>query len=82
MRVSWRRPWPHGEDCYAAVCLAGEAGLRVGEVKALRWRENVDMIARTLTVNQQSATPAITTSASFAGQASSCGYDGTARCRR
>ena len=32
-----------GPDWYAAVCLAGEAGLRVGEVKALRW----------ITVNQQ-----------------------------
>ena len=41
-----------GEDWYAAVCLAGEAGLRVGEVKALRWREDVDMIAKTITVNQ------------------------------
>lgn len=38
---------------YAAACLAGEAGLRVGEVKALRWREDVDMVAQTLTVNQQ-----------------------------
>ena len=42
-----------GADWYAAVCLAGEAGLRSGEVKALRWREDVDMIARTITVNQQ-----------------------------
>lgn len=42
-----------GEDWYAAVCLAGEAGLRVGETKALRWREDVDLIARTITVNQQ-----------------------------
>lgn len=38
---------------YAAVCLAGEAGLRVGEVKGLRWRKDVDMVARTITVNQQ-----------------------------
>jgi integrase len=38
---------------YAAVCLAGEAGLRVGEVKALRWREDVDMVAGTITVNRQ-----------------------------
>ena len=38
---------------YAAACLAGEAGLRVGEVKGLRWREDVDMVARTVTVNQQ-----------------------------
>jgi integrase len=42
-----------GEAWYAAVCLAGEAGLRVGEVKALRWREDVDLVARTITVNQQ-----------------------------
>ncbi len=41
------------EEWYAALCLAGEAGLRVGEIKALRWREDVDMIARTITVNQQ-----------------------------
>lgn len=34
-------------------CLAGEAGLRVGETKALRWREDVDLVARTVTVNQQ-----------------------------
>lgn len=38
---------------YTAICLAGEAGLRVGEVKALRWREDVDLVARTITVNQQ-----------------------------
>lgn len=38
---------------YAAACLAGEAGLRVGEVKALRWREDVDLVARTITINQQ-----------------------------
>src|SRR5438552_359465 len=30
-----------GPEWYAAVCLAGEAGLRIGEVKALRWREDV-----------------------------------------
>ncbi len=39
---------------YAGVCLAGEAGLRVGEVRALRWREDVDLVAGTVTVNQQS----------------------------
>jgi integrase len=39
-------------EWYAAVCLAGEAGLRVGEVRALRWKEDVDMLAGT-TVNQQ-----------------------------
>lgn len=42
-----------GAAIYAATCLAGEGGLRVGEVKALRWREDVDMVARTITVNQQ-----------------------------
>ncbi len=44
-----------GDEWYAAICLAGEAGLRVGEVKALRWREDVDLIARTITVNQQTS---------------------------
>src|ERR1700733_10640563 len=42
-----------GDDWYVAACLAGEAGLRSGEVKALRWREDVDLIAKTITVNQQ-----------------------------
>ena len=42
-----------GTDWYVAACLAGEAGLRIGEIKALRWREDVDLIARTITVNQQ-----------------------------
>jgi integrase len=42
-----------GPVVQAAVSLAGEAGLRVGEVKALRWREDVDMVAGTVTVNQQ-----------------------------
>jgi integrase len=50
-----------GEDWYAAVCLAGEAGLRVGEVKALRWREDVDMIAKTITINQQTCNGETTT---------------------
>ena len=50
-----------GDDWYAAVCLAGEAGLRVGEVKALRWREDVDMIARTITVKQQTCNGVTTT---------------------
>jgi integrase len=48
-------------DWYAAVCLAGEAGLRIGEVKALRWREDVDLIARTITVNQQTRNKETTT---------------------
>ena len=42
-----------GPTVFAAVCLAGESGLRVGEIKALRWREDVDMVAGTITVNQQ-----------------------------
>ena len=42
-----------GAEWYVAACLAGEAGLRVGEVRALRWREDVDLVAGTLTVNQQ-----------------------------
>jgi integrase len=42
-----------GEEWYVAVCLAGEAGLRIGEVKALRWREDVDLVAKTITVNFQ-----------------------------
>jgi integrase len=42
-----------GDEWYAAACLAGEAGLRVGEIKALRWREDVDMVAKTITVNFQ-----------------------------
>jgi integrase len=50
-----------GEDWYAGVCLAGEAGLRVGEIKALRWREDVDMVARTITVNRQSRLGVVTT---------------------
>ena len=29
-----------GEEWYAATCLAGEAGLRVGEIKALRRRDD------------------------------------------
>jgi integrase len=50
-----------GPDWYAAACLAGEAGLRSGEVKALRWREDVDLIAKTITVNQQTCYGATTT---------------------
>lgn len=38
---------------YAAICLAGEAGLRVGEVRALRWERDIDLVAGTLTVNEQ-----------------------------
>ncbi len=34
---------------------AGEAGLRIDEICALRWRVDVDMIARTIIVNQGDA---------------------------
>jgi integrase len=50
-----------GPEWYAAVCLAGEAGLRSGEVKALRWREDVDLIAKTITVKQQTCYGVTTT---------------------
>jgi integrase len=42
-----------GPEALVAVCLAGEAGMRVGEVKALRWREDVDLVSGTVTVAQQ-----------------------------
>ena len=38
---------------YAACCLAGEAGIRIGEIRALDWRRDVDLIAGTITVNKQ-----------------------------
>ena len=38
---------------YVACCLAGEAGLRIGEVRALDWKRDVDLIAGTITVNKQ-----------------------------
>jgi integrase len=42
-----------GDDWYVAACLAGEAGLRVGEIRGLRWSEDVDLVAATITINQQ-----------------------------
>jgi integrase len=41
-----------GPQWLVAVCLAGEAGLRVGEVRGLRWSD-VDLVAGTITVAQQ-----------------------------
>jgi integrase len=38
---------------YAAICLAGEAGLRVGEVRALVWERDLDLVSETITVNEQ-----------------------------
>ena len=49
------------EEWYAGTCLAGEAGLRVGEIKALRWREDVDMVAKTITINFQTRNKETTT---------------------
>ena len=42
-----------GSKWYLAVCLAGEAGLRVGEIRALIWERDVDLVAGTITVNEQ-----------------------------
>lgn len=42
-----------GEPWYVASLLAGDAGLRIGEIRALRWREDVDLVAGTVTINQQ-----------------------------
>jgi integrase len=42
-----------GDEWYVAACLAGETGLRIGEIRGLRWGEDVDLIAGTITVNQQ-----------------------------
>jgi integrase len=39
---------------YVAACLAGEAGLRNGEIRELRWAEDIDLVAETITVNRQS----------------------------
>src|SRR5205823_2536516 len=40
-------------EWHVALCLAGEAGLRVGEVRGLKWQEDVDLVAGTLTVQRQ-----------------------------
>ena len=42
-----------GPFWFVAVCLAGEAGLRVGEIRALVWERDVDLIAGTLTISRQ-----------------------------
>lgn len=39
-------------EWWLAFCLAGEAGLRVGEVKAMKW-DRIDFRARTITVAEQ-----------------------------
>ncbi len=45
-RLDGEREWS------IAIVLVGEAGLRIGEVKALRWQD-VDLVGGTLTVAQQ-----------------------------
>jgi integrase len=40
-------------EWYTAFCLAGEGGLRLGEVRALKWQEDVDLVAGTLTIQRQ-----------------------------
>jgi integrase len=42
-----------GSFWHVAVCLAGEAGLRIGEIRALVWERDLDLIAGTLTVSRQ-----------------------------
>ncbi len=42
-----------GEAWHVATRLAAEAGLRIGEIRALDWQRDVDLIAGTLTVNHQ-----------------------------
>ena len=36
-----------------AVCLAGEAGLRMGEIRALIWERDIDLVSGTITINEQ-----------------------------
>jgi len=38
---------------YVGVCLAGEAGLRVGELRALIWERDVDLLGKTVTIQEQ-----------------------------
>lgn len=38
---------------HVAFALAGEAGLRAGEIRALRWREDVDLDGKVIAVNRQ-----------------------------
>jgi hypothetical protein len=38
---------------HLAVCRAGEAGMRIGEVRALRWERHVDLVAGMIAVAEQ-----------------------------
>jgi len=69
------------EEWYAALCLAGEAGLPVGEIKALRWREDVDLIARCSTSTSRRLTPASGPRA-WPRAAKSIRTNGSSRCSR
>jgi integrase len=42
-----------GGPWHVAVALCGEAGLRIGEVRALVWERDVDLIAGTLSISHQ-----------------------------
>src|ERR1035438_9623467 len=42
----------YNPQMYAAVCLAGEAGLRIGEIKALMWKD-VDFESEIITISRQ-----------------------------
>jgi len=42
-----------GPSWLAAVCLGGECGLRAGEIRGLRWREDVDLVGRVISINRQ-----------------------------
>jgi integrase len=41
-----------GDDWYAVACLCGEAGLRIGEARALKWSD-IDVKAGTITISRQ-----------------------------
>jgi integrase len=41
-----------GPEWFIAALLAGEAGLRIGEIRALRWQD-IDLVGRSITVSQQ-----------------------------
>jgi integrase len=40
-------------DWYLATLLAGDAGLRIGEIRALEWDRDVDLVGKTITVSAQ-----------------------------
>jgi integrase len=50
-----------GPDWHAAVCLAGEAGFRSGEIKALNWEKHVDGFSKMLMIKEQTCYGVTTT---------------------